>query len=384
MRYVSGLLRSDEALLLDGPYNFHLQWFAAEDEGRTEDPTEYKLRKAREEGKVAKSADLTSALVLLITIMMIAITGRYFLDTVKDMLTFFLTQSGSLDVTETKQLASAFFSYFMRLTIPAAATAFVAAFAGNVLQTGFLFSLKPITPDPKKVMPKVGQWAKRAFLSGEAAFNLLKAIVKVAIIGLISFLNIRFNVDRLVRLVDAPFLDGFTLIATLAFRITLEAALAMLLFALPDYIFQRRKHIDSLKMTKQEVKEERKTHEGDPMVKARLKQRMQELLTQNMVQQVPEADVVITNPTHFAVALQYKQGSQEAPQVVAKGQDEVAFRIRDLARQNDVPVVENKPLARGLYAAVEVGDQIPEEYYEVVAIILAQVYSMKGGGQYAV
>ena len=158
----------------------------------------------------------------------------------------------------------------------------------------------------------------------------------------------------------------------------IETALILLVFSLPDYFFQRKKHLESLKMTKQDVKEEMKQSDGDPMVKSRLRQRMNELMTNQMMQSVPNADVVVTNPTHFAVALEYKQESMPAPRVVAKGMDEVAQRIKGVARDNDIPIIENKPLARALHANVEIGDEIPEEYYSIVSGILVKIYEMTG------
>jgi flagellar biosynthetic protein FlhB len=156
----------------------------------------------------------------------------------------------------------------------------------------------------------------------------------------------------------------------------LESAVAMLILAVPDYLFQRWQFRESLKMTKQEVKEEHKMYEGDPLIKGRLRERMRELLTKNIAQAVPKASVVVTNPTHFAVALQWEQGAMTAPLVVAKGADEVAQRIKAIARENDVPIVENRPLARALYAETEVGDVIPEKYYEAIANVLAHVYAV--------
>ena len=180
------------------------------------------------------------------------------------------------------------------------------------------------------------------------------------------------------RFIEVPFYLSLRTIALTAFRILIESALFMLVLSFPDYMFQRHQHLESLKMTKQELKEERKMTEGDPMIKSRLRERMQQIMSQNMMRAVPEADVVITNPTHFAVALQWKRETMHAPSVSAKGQDNIALRIREIAAENNVPVIENRPLARALFAEVEVGDEIPENYYEVTAIILAQVYGMSG------
>jgi flagellar biosynthetic protein FlhB len=360
------------------PFDTHLQWFAAEDEGRTEEPTEHKLRKAREEGKVAKSVELSSSLVILFGIATLGLISSYFLKNVLSMLRFFLQHSTELDITSDGGLMPAFYNYFFRLTLPVLVVAFLAAFLGNVVQVGFLFSAKPITPDLDRIVPRFGRFFKRALFSGEAAFNLGKTLVKVAVIFAIAFLNIRAQLPKLVNMVDMHHMTSFRLVATIAFRIIVEATIAMLVLSVPDYLFQRRQHRESLKMSRQELKEERRMYEGDPLIKSRLRERMRDLLTRNMMRAVPKADVVITNPTHYSVAIEYDRLVMEAPMVTAKGVDAIALKIREIAKDNEVPLVENKPLARTLYQEVEIGDAIPEKYYEVMAIILAEVYKMAG------
>ncbi len=362
----------------DSMFWIDLQWFAAEDEGRTEEATEQKIRKAREDGKVAKSTELTSAIVLLFPIITIGILGSYILGTFIDMMKFFFSLSIEIDLTRDSRIVPAFFNYFLRITVPIFVVAFISAILGDILQVGFLFSAKPITPDLNKIVPHFGRFFKRAFFSGEAAFNLGKSFLKIIIIGLVAFLNIRANLERIAFLNTAALWVSFQTVARVAFTILIEAAIALLLLSIPDYIFQRHQHRQSLKMTKQEVKEERRMSEGDPLVRSRLRERMRELLTRNMIRNVPRADVVVTNPTHYAVALEWNRSLMEAPVVLAKGMDNIALKIREVAEQNEIPCMENKPLARALYAEVEIGDVIPEKYYEVMALILAEVYKMKG------
>ena len=359
-------------------FDIHLQWFAAEDEGRTEEPTEHKLRKAREEGKVAKSVELSSSLVILFGIATLGLISSYFLKNVLSMMRFFLQHSTELDITSDGGLMTAFYTYFFRLTLPVLVVAFLAAFLGNVVQVGFLFSAKPITPDLDRIVPRFGRFFKRALFSGEAAFNLGKTLIKVAVIFVIAFLNMRSQLPKLVNLVDMHHMTSFRLVATIAFRIIVEATIAMLVLSVPDYLFQRRQHRESLKMSRQELKEERRMYEGDPLIKSRLRERMRDLLTRNMMRAVPKADVVITNPTHYSIAIEYDRLVMEAPTVTAKGVDAIALKIREIAKDNEVPLVENKPLARILYQEVEIGEAIPEKYYEVMAIILAEVYKMAG------
>jgi flagellar biosynthesis protein FlhB len=358
-----------------------IQWFAAEDEGRTEDPTEQKIRKSREEGKVAKSSEFTSSIVLIFPIILIGILGPYMLNQMSEMIYFFLSISVQSEVLGESRLIQAFLLYFLKLVGPVVIVAFAAALLSNILQVGFLFSLKPITPDFNKIKPDIIKFVKKSFLSSEALFNLGKSLFKVAIIGLIAYINIRNELENIVGFLTTGFAYSFKAISIISFKILIEASLFMLVLAIPDYFFQRKQHMESLKMTKQEVKEERKTTEGDPLVRNRLRERMREIMTSNMLQKVPEADVIITNPTHFAVGMEWARDSMVAPVVIAKGQDNMAQRIKSIARENDVPIIENKPLARGLYAEVEIGEVIPEKYYQVMAIVFAEVYQMDGKEQ---
>ncbi len=356
----------------------HLQWFAAEDEGRTEEPTEHKIRKAREDGKVAKSQDVSSAIVLLFSVVALLLLGRYLLSNSVEMVGYYFTQSTEIDITSDSTLGKSFLNYFIRLALPVAMVATAAAILGNVVQVGFLFTTKTITPDFNRVAPKFGKFFKRALLSTEALFNMAKSMGKIGLLGVLGFINIMMRIREIVTMVNASLMQSVALVADISFNILFQSALLLLFLSLFDYWFQRKQHLESLKMTKQEVKEERKTYEGDPLVKSRLRQRMQELLSRNMLRNVPQADVVITNPTHFAVAMEYNRLTMEAPTVIAKGQDNLALRIRGIAGDARVPIVENKPLARALYAEVEIGDPIPESFYEAMVIVLKQVYEMTG------
>ena len=377
------ILRLTEGLRC-GEFAIDLQWFAAEDEGRTEDPTEQKIRKAREDGKVAKSTELTSSITLLIPVIALGILGSYILSNLVEMLSYFLGLSSEIDVIGDPRIATAFFRYFLRITIPLFAIAFISGILGNIIQIGFLFSVKPITPDLKKIVPRFGRFFKRAFASAEAAFNLGKSIIKILIIAIIAILNVRAEMDKIALFATVPFWMSFKTIVDIAFRMLIEASIALILLSIPDFVFQRFQHRESLKMSKQEVREERRMSEGDPLVRSRLRERMRELLSRNMMQNVPRADVVVTNPTHFSVAMEWQRASMEAPMVIAKGQDNIALRIREIATENGVPLIENKPLARALYAEVEIGDIIPEQYYEVMALVLAEVYRMNGNTDEAV
>ncbi|MDR2551756.1 MAG: flagellar biosynthesis protein FlhB [Treponema sp.] len=350
-----------------------LQWFAAEDEGRTEDPTDYKIRKAREEGRVAKSQELIAALGLLFPALAILFLARYILRTCVEMLRFFFLRINELDPVRDRIVAGVFFSYLARLALPVAAAALAAAVFSNMVQVGPLFTTKPLVPDFSRIVPRFGRYFQRTLFSMEGLFNFAKSIIKMGIIGVVAFMLIRSRIRQLVNLQTAGIWLGLTTVAGMAARLLIISALLLLLLAIPDMLFQRWQHRESLKMTREEVKEERKMYEGDPHIKARIQRRMREFMGRNMAVNVAKADVVITNPTHFAVALEYDEDTMPAPLLSAKGADEMAFKIRNIARENEVPLVENKPLARALYREVEVGENVPVMYYQAIAQILAHV-----------
>jgi flagellar biosynthetic protein FlhB len=357
--------------------NIDLQWFAAEDEGRTEEPSEYKIRKAREEGRVAKSQELIGALVLFVPAVALFFLAPSMLRTCVEMLRFFLTRVTELDPVKDRTVAGVFFSYFVRLALPIVVIAMVSAIFANVVQTGFLFTTKPLVPDFSKVLPRFGRYFQRTLFSVEGLFNFGKSIVKMGIIGSVAYFLISSRIRELANLQTANLWQGITLVATLAAQMLIISALLLLFLSIPDYMFQRWQYRESLKMTREEVKEEHKMYEGDPMVRSRIRSRWRELLNQNIAVNVPKADVVITNPTHYAIALEYRQDKQmPAPQVTARGSDDLALRIRRIAEENGVPVVENKPLARALYAQTQVGDYVPRAFWEAVVAVLNKVWDI--------
>ncbi|MEM9423502.1 MAG: flagellar type III secretion system protein FlhB [Spirochaetota bacterium] len=356
----------------------HLSWFAAEDEGRTEAPTDQKIRKAQEEGRFAKSPDLTSAITMLFGVVGLGLLSSYSLRKLLDMLRFYFSRGvNSWDGTALWQGAM---SYFISLTLPLMSIVAIGAVLASLLQTGGLrFSGKPIQADWKKIAPNIGKWFTRSFGWPEGIFNLSKTLGKVSVVLLSVYASVYPDFPKLILLLHSRSAgDALRFMSFLIFKIQLLATAVFIIIAVLDYIFQRRQYFDSLKMTKHEVKDELKQTEGDPLLRSQIRRRMRELLRVNLGKSVPEADVVVTNPTHFSVALQWDRDSMEAPMVSAKGADEIAFRIRRIARENDIPIMENKPLARGLYDNVEVGEIIPERYWEVVSRILAEVYRMRG------
>jgi flagellar biosynthetic protein FlhB len=350
-----------------------LQWFSdAENEGRTEEPTEYKIQRAREEGRVAKSQELIGALVLLLPALTIIFLAPSMLRTCVEMLRFYFLRVNDLDPVHDRVVAGVFFSYLLRLILPIVLVSMAAAFFSNIVQTGFLFTTKPLVPDFSRILPRFGQYFRRTLFSVDGLFNFIKSIVKMAIIGFVAYFLIRGDIEKLINLQKADLWLGISTVAGLAARMLIISALLLLVLSIPDYMFQRWRYRESLKMSRQEVKEERRMYEADPQVQSRIRSRMRQLLSKNIYVQVPAADVVVTNPTHFSVCLEYRENTN-APMVSAKGEDEIALRIRQLAKQWDVPVVEDVFLARTLYANVDVGETVPEVYFALVARLYTKV-----------
>jgi flagellar biosynthetic protein FlhB len=355
-----------------------LQWFAsAEEEGRTEKASDTKLRKAREEGRVAKSQELNGALVMLLPVLCIIMLAPWLLSNCVEVVNFYFQRCTIKEFNMT--LLVAFYNYFLKMVLPIAVVAMVAGIVGNVLQTrGFIFTTKTIEPKFSKILPKFGEYFKKTLFSAEGAFNVAKSIIKVIIIFVVVYNVIKNDLPIMLSLSNVSLWQGITHIAGMVAKILVITAVIFLVIAVPDYLIQRRQFMESMKMSKQEVKEEYKNMEGDPLVKSRLRQYMHEIISGNMRQAVEQADVIITNPTHFAVAVQYDKEVMQGPMVTAKGQDERAQLIKRIASENNVTIIENRPLARALYAEVEIGDIIPETYYTALATILGKVYAMKG------
>jgi flagellar biosynthetic protein FlhB len=353
----------------------HLQWFSddPDTEGRTEQPTEHKLRRLREEGQVPKSQELVGAITLFLPALLLLFLAPYMLRTCAEMFRFFFLRATELDPTKDAIIVGVFFTYLAKLALPILSVAVFAAIFSNVVQVGFMFATKPIVPDFSKVLPRFGQFVKRIF-SVDGLFKFGMSIIKMVIIGGVAFSLIRMDFEKLANLQKASVYMGLTTVASLAIRMLLICAILLLILSIPDLLFQRYRFRERNKMSRQEMKEEMKMYEGDPQVRNRIRSRFRDLLKQNIATAVPRADVVITNPTHFAVALEYQWGtSMSSPMVTAKGADELAARIRKLAQDNGVPMVENKPLAQALYREVEVGDLIPEAYVNVVIQVYRKV-----------
>lgn len=347
--------------------------FASED--KTEEPTPRKKEEARKKGQVAKSREFVSAVTLVgITIIMVSY-GGYVLNNTGMLL------EKSLDSIENFTLSegnvSNLFIYmvleFLKIILPFMAGVMVLGITANVVQTGFIHTSEPLKLNLSRLNPLEG--FKRMF-SGRTAMELLKSIANIIVIGYVTYSFIKGQIGRILEISDMGVgslieVPG-DIIQTELVRVSIIAAV----LGIADLIYQKWMYNRELRMTKQEVKEEFKQMEGDPKIKSAIRQRQRQMASRRMMQAVPKATVVVTNPTHLAIALKYEQGKDSAPTCVAKGADNVAMKIKQIAKEANVPIVENKPVARMLYEKVDINESIPFELYQAVAEILAVVYTL--------
>lgn len=348
-----------------------------DDSQKTEEPTSKRLADARSKGQVAVSREINTWVLLFGTGLMIALVFPTLMQDLARIFTAFLerphdllTDRGGLGAV-TSELVLAVAGI---LAVPMAIFV-VLALASGVAQTGFNFATKPIEPELSKISPMKG--LQRLF-SAKQLVEFVKGLIKIVLVGIIGVVLLMPEMERIDTLPSMPVSELMYEIQALVLRIFIGILAFLLVIAILDVLFQRMQHIKQLRMTKQEVKEEYKNTEGDPQVKGRLRQIRMQRARERMMQSVPSADVVVTNPTHFAVALSYKPEEMEAPILVAKGQDLVAQRIRTLAEEHDVAIVENPPLARALYASVEIDQEVPPEHYEAVAKVISYVFGLSG------
>jgi flagellar biosynthetic protein FlhB len=344
---------------------------------KTEKATPKKREKARQEGQVAKSAEIPSVLIMLVGIGVLYFSGQFsyhqLVSAMQANLIFDLAPELTTDAS-IRLLADVLW-YFFLAVIPLMGGVFLIAVASNICQVGFHWSSKAIQPKLSKLSLAKGM--TRIF-SPKSIVQLVKAFLKLAIIGIVSFIVIKSEIPGMLTLYDTSASFIFSYILKVSFNIFMWVTVVMVVVAILDYIYQKWQFEKEMRMTKQEVKEENKQAEGDPQVKSRIRSIQMQAARRRMMQEIPEADVVVTNPTHLALALKYEPGGIGAPRVVAKGAGKVAERIKKMAKDYHIPVVENKKLARNLYKMVGVGDEIPSELYQAVAELLAYVYKLKG------
>lgn len=356
--------------------NIDLQFFA--DEEKTEVPTPKKRKDTREEGQILQSREVTAAFMLLSSFIGLKFFGEYIISYLLKFMTSTykaienidgLFYENNLMIQFTKIVA-----VFLGLIAPMLAVAFISALVFSYLQVGFLFTTKPLKPKLSRLNPIEG--FKRLF-SKKALVELVKSILKILLIGYVFYSFMESNIVEMISLSRLEASIIFKKIASLSYSLSMKIAGVLIALGFMDYLFQWRQHEEELKMTKHEIKEEHKQTDGDPQIKSKIREKQRRMAMSRMMQDVPEADVIITNPTHIAIAIKYDMDSYQAPYVLAKGVNLVAENIKKVGGENSIPIIENKPLARALNESVEIGDIIPEELYEAVAEVLAYVYNLK-------
>ncbi len=360
----------------------NLQFFAEEGEGgeKTEEATPKKLDDARKEGQVARSQELVTAFSLIalfgsLKIFMTFLVNN-FVDSFKLIYNSIETYSdGIFERNFGAMYLNEAMKRVMLIALPMLAVSFVVGFAVNVFQVQWKPTAKPLQPKFSKLNPING--FKRMF-SLDKLVELLKALIKIGVVGYLAYSTFRDKVGIVSLVYGLELFQAVILIGNEVINFGLKVSAVFLVVGVADYIYQKFKFAKDMRMTKQEIKEEFKQTEGDPKIKGQIRQKMREAAQRRMMQKLPEADVVITNPTHLACAIKYDREMSEAPVLIAKGADFLAQRIKEKAREYYIPIVENKPLARMLYHNVELDEEIPEELYQMTAEVLAYVYSING------
>lgn len=364
--------------LKDRRFAYNLQFFG-EGGDKTEKATPKKLDDARKEGRVARSSDLINGFMLLLMFFVLKLFGGIMANLFLDSFVKYYNKASdiSMEVFDVKQavnLSNEIVIDIVIASLPVLIGSFVVALVGNIVQVGWKVTGKPLKPKLDRLNPIGG--FKRMF-SQEKVVELIKSILKVLAIALVAYNEVKDRWKFILNLYDFEFMQAVLNIFDIVLDVGIKISVIFVIIGLADFGYQKWKHLHDLRMSKQEVKDEMKQSEGDPQIKGQIRQKMREGARRRMMQDLPKADVVITNPTHFAVAVKYDKETAEAPYVLAKGADYVAANIKEIAKQNNIEIFENKPLARMLYYNVEIGDQIPPELYQMVAEVLAYVYSVK-------
>lgn len=351
---------------------FDLQLFAEGE--KTEEPTAKKRADARKKGQVGKSQELNTAFVLLIGFFILKILWEYIYGEIANYTTYIYGHlMQSVDIETVLQLFIGIMIVLAKTVLPVMFAILIMGLGINLFQVGLNFSTEAIEIKLDKLNPING--FGRIF-SKRALVELVKSILKIIIIGFFLYNYLKDEIFVMPQFIYYDLGKSLEEISKIVFAMIFQVLAVIIILAVLDFSYQKWQTTQDLKMTKQEVKDEMKQSEGDPQIKGKIRQKQRQMAMARMMQEVPKADVIITNPTHYAVALQYSQG-MTAPAVLAKGQDFVAQKIKEIAKEHKVPIVENKPLARALFAAVEVGDMVPPELYQAVAEVLAYVYRLK-------
>lgn len=359
--------------------NFYIKLNLSFFEGdKTEKPTARKMEKAVEQGQFAISQEIATAIIFIFGFISLRSFGKYMYE--KSLELFY---NNFMRISDIKQifeisyitkLISFMFLKIMIICLPIFAVIMILGLISNIAQVGWHPNVKLLKPKFSNFNPING--VKR-LISFKSIIEFVKSLLKLVIIGFAIYSCLKGQISKIQTLLVMDLFLGFQYIGNLSMDIGIKVGLYFIVIAVLDYAYQRYSHIKKLKMTKQEVKDEYKMSEGDPQIKGKIKQKMREISMRRMMQEIPNADVIITNPTHYAVAIKYDSNKSIAPVVVAKGVDHLARRIKEIAKENNVEIVENKPLARALYNTVDVGKEIPQELYQAVAEVLAFVYKLR-------
>ena len=363
----------------------NLQLFAKDGPGgeKTEPASQKKLDDARKKGQVAKSKEIVNAAFLVIVFaflqMYVGSMGESFIESftkIYNIIPKYARNAEDINVNVALAVLGDILMSILTLIAPFLALAFLIYFIGDLVQVKWKISGEALKPKFKNLNPVNG--VKRMF-SKQSLINLLKSVAIVFICVYIIYTEIVDKINALYGLYNVSLTQGIGYAGDIIFSIALKISAVYLVVGVIDYVFQKRKFKQDMMMTKQEVKDEYKQSEGDPTVRQQIRRKMREVSQRRMMQKLPEADVVITNPTHFAVAIKYDLALAKAPVVIAKGEDFLAQKIKEVARENNIEIVENKPLARALYHSVDIDEEIPQELYQAVAEVLAVVYKAKRG-----
>lgn len=357
-----------------------LNWIFFADE-KTEDPTPKKLQDARKKGQIPKSPDLISVFILLIAYFIFKVFGDHFYSSIYNFLKMSFLKSFNINLTRGYvSLLLKDSVYFYITTIIIVVFPFmVGGVIANLMQTGFVKSGEPLKPKLSKLNPIEG--FKRIF-SKKSLFNLVKTLFKLLLVGYIAYSYIKDNLSKIFSVTGLSLKALYPFVGSILSSLVFRIVLILGIISIIDFIYQKYDFKKGLKMTKHEVKEEFKQMEGDPLIKSQRRQKQRQMAMNRMISEIPDASVVVTNPTHLAIALKYDNDGDSAPIVVAKGADFIAQKIRETAKEHKIPILENKPLARTLYKKVEINEEIPIELYQAVAEILAIVYKMEQKNKY--
>ncbi len=348
---------------------------AETDQERTEQATGKRRQEFREKGQVAQSREVNTAAMMTATLLLWVFYARFFWEDLGEMMEMLLRMLADFQATKLSAINLLWTAamFIGKLLSPIFLLCLVVGFFASYLQIGALFTTKVFIPDIKKFNPIKGM---KKFVSKRSAVELVKSLAKVSLIGFIAYYTIYTEFSTALDLIRLDITQTLLFLGKVAFLVIAKTCAILVLLAAIDLAYVRWEMEEQMKMTKQEVKEEHKDQDGDPQVKGKIRSLQMQMARKRMLAEVPEADVIITNPTHLSIAISYRREQMDAPTIVAKGADHLAFRIREIAKEHQVPIVENKPVARALYQH-EVGEQIPEELFKAVAEVLAYVYSLK-------